>query len=117
MKSIKDFNYQYIYSHPRIRRYNRYVELIISTLFQFMLEMYDGENTVDKIETECEQYPELQKSFSEWILKYTMQNGNNSAFAIFDLTSKEAYIDSVLTYLSLTTDQYAMRLFGEVIHF
>ncbi|HPE99188.1 MAG TPA: HD domain-containing protein [Bacteroidales bacterium] len=117
MRSIKDFNYQYIYNHPRIRRYNRYVELIISTLFQFMLDLYDGENTADNIEKECEQYPELQNSFGEWIRKYTKQNGNHSAFAIFDLTSKESYIDSVLTYLSLTTDQYAMRLFGEVIHF
>jgi len=119
MKNIKDFNYQNIYSHPRIIRYNRYVELIITTLFGFMLELYDGENTFKHIEKDCEHYPELKVSFGDWINKYSFsgKDEKNSSFAAFDLTSTESYIDSVLTYLSLTTDQYAMRLFGEVIHF
>ncbi|HCB63286.1 MAG: hypothetical protein A2W93_11055 [Bacteroidetes bacterium GWF2_43_63] len=119
MRNIKDFNYQYIYSHPRIKRYNRYVELILTTLFDFMLELYDGEFTATNIDNKCEHYPELRDSFGDWIRKYASADKSDSTniFATFDLNSRESYIDSVLTYLSLTTDQYAMRLFGEVIHF
>lgn len=119
MKNIKDFNYQYIYSHPRINRYNKYVELILTTLFDFLLELYDGENTASNIDEKCEHYPELQDSFGDWIRKYASldKSSRNNVFKSFDLSSRESYIDSVLTYLSLTTDQYAMRLFGEVIHF
>ncbi|MPM30138.1 Deoxyguanosinetriphosphate triphosphohydrolase-like protein [bioreactor metagenome] len=117
MRNIKDFNYENIYYHPRIKRYNRYVELILTTLFDFILDFYDGENTLVKIEKAANHNPELSSSFGEWIRKYAQEENGNKPFAVFDLNSKESYIDSVLTYLSLTTDQYAMRLFEEVIHF
>ncbi len=117
MNSIKKFNYQYIYSHPRIKRYNHYVELVLTTLFQFLTELYNAEKTKNNIESESNNYPELIKSFNKWITKYTKQHNPDSVFAIYDLTSEESYIESVLTYLSLTTDQYAKRLFEEIIHF
>ena len=69
MNSIKKFNYQYIYSHPRIKRYNHYVELVLTTLFQFLTELYNAEKTKNNIESESNNYPELIKSFNKWITK------------------------------------------------
>jgi dGTPase len=114
MNNIKKFNYQNIYRHPRINRYNRYVELIISTLFSFLLELFDGENTLQSVINGCKPYSELNASFSDWIIRYSEASGN---LATFDIKNRESYIDSLLTYLSLTTDQYAMRLYNELIKF
>ncbi len=116
MKKIKDFNYHYIYRHPRIERYNRFVELILNTLFDFLLQLFDGENTIQSVKEGCQPFPLLNDTFTDWIQKYAV-TADEKRPALFDCTKKESYTDSLLTYLSLTTDQYAMRLFNEVICF
>lgn len=118
MKNIKSFNYKNIYSHPRIKRYNKYVELIITTLFDFLIEKYNAENTINEIKKDCANYPELCRSFADWLSKYSIASETQkNEFNIFDINDLNQYTDCVLTYLSLMTDQYAMRLFGEITHF
>ncbi|PKP01205.1 MAG: hypothetical protein CVU11_15905 [Bacteroidetes bacterium HGW-Bacteroidetes-6] len=114
MNNIKKFNYQNIYRHPRIERYNRYVELMIITLFSYLLDLYDGESTLQSVHNGCRPFPELNATFSEWIVRYSSASGT---LAVFDIKNRESYIDSLLTYLSLMTDQYAMRLYNELIRF
>lgn len=116
MNKIKNFNIRNIYKHPRIERYNRFVELILNTLFDFLLQMFDGENTLSSVQTGCKSFPLLSDTFTDWIEKYAVSNDEQRS-SLFDCTKKESYTDSLLTYLSLTSDQYAMRLFNEVICF
>jgi dGTP triphosphohydrolase len=40
MIKLKDFNYESIYSHPRIKEYRKYCKRIIATLFEYLSALY-----------------------------------------------------------------------------
>jgi hypothetical protein len=87
-------------------------------LFDFLIEKYNAENTINEIKKGCANYPELCRSFADWLSKYSIASETQkNEFNIFDINDLNQYTDCVLTYLSLMTDQYAMRLFGEITHF
>lgn len=123
MNAIKSFNYQHIYRHPRIMRFNQYVALVINTLFEVLMEHYDGDNTLKKISSKRNQMPEMAGSFGEWLIKYGESNEPVRAelgygnVRVYDLTKREDYVSAVLDYISLMSDQYALKLYQEVIHF
>jgi hypothetical protein len=71
MKEIKDFNYNQIYFHPRIRHYKRYATLIILTLYKVLCDYGSSNATIERILTMQSQYPQLGRYFLEWMIKYS----------------------------------------------
>jgi dGTPase len=121
MNSVKDFNYENIYRHPRVERYKRFVRLVITTIFEVLADIYDfNKNELDrrKLQTFRSNYPLLSRTFEAWLNKYTKRNSTTQKHrAIYDLSSSKDYMRAVLDYLSGMTDQFALQIFNETIKF
>ncbi|PJI06896.1 hypothetical protein CUB90_03000 [Clostridium sp. CT7] len=125
MNSIKKFNYDNIYGSKRLEFFRNYAALIIKSIYSVLMGFYfkgDIFSSMDKVE-KC--YPELVRSFKDWIKKYSYgempvelrksQNWKNKN--IYNLSSKRDYVRAVIDYITGMTDQYAIKIFNELIKF
>ena len=124
INNVKDFNYRNIYNHPRLKHYHAYAKLVLSALFQQLIQLY---GTPQHLEEELEAmktvYPELARSFRYCLIKYSDLNPEERAGSkfgnelIYQLNHREQYVKAVADFLSSMTDQFAIRLFSELIRF
>lgn len=127
LKEIKDFNYEFIYKNKRLDPFVQYAKLVITQLFTALVDAYDGENTIDELRRRAEYYPELMGEFADWIEKFCVSGANMFDIAVKknaqcrnnkiygSLETKEIYIGAVIDYISGMSDNYAIRVFGELI--
>lgn len=123
MDNIKAFCYKNIYYHSRLSNFQKYVELVINTILDTIDSMYDGINTLEKLNEHYDIYPNLCDSFSKWLIKYSSdykynQRGkkyNNKK--IYNLENKDDYYQSMVDYVSSMTDAFAIKIFNEILQF
>lgn len=125
MNSIKKFNYDNIYESKRLEFFRNYAALIINSIYSVLMDFYfssDIFSAMDKIE---DYYPELIRSFRDWIIKYSysktpitvMKSKKWKNKNIYNLSSKRDYVMAVIDYITGMTDQYAIKIFNELIKF
>lgn len=123
LKAVKDFNYENIYFHDRLKNYNKYIDLVIKTIFEAHMAYYDGENTIVKVKDDSKLFPLLVKTFSEWLSKYSSINRRhkmNNRFQntiLYDMENKNDYAIAVIDYISGMTDYFAINIFDELKSF
>ena len=124
MRTIKKFNYQNIYSHPRLKTFEDYANLIINTIFNRLLSYYDKSSTIHKLKCDEKFYTILCEHFREWLLKYA--NFENQEYRrskkfvskiIYDINSIEDYKMSIVDFISGMTDSFSIKIFNELIAF
>ncbi len=120
---IKEFNFKNIYKHPRLNYFNKYAELIINSIFEALVNLYHNNKTLDELYRYKKTYPFLVESFSDWLIKYSdidnnlrKQNKYENTI-IFNINSKEDYLRAIIEYISSMTDNYAIKVFNELIKF
>ncbi len=123
INSVKDFNIEYIYKHPRIEYYKKYSGLIINTLFETLRDLFDS-NELDKIlYLNRNTYPELIRAFRGWLIKYSnldIKFRNRKRFknqVIYDVKLEKDYIRSIIDFIAAMTDNYAIKMYHEIISF
>lgn len=127
MRTIKKFNYANIYSHPRLKTFEDYARLIINTIFNRLLNYYDGENpenTIYRLNYDEKFYPLLCEHFKDWLLKYSnasdkeyRENKKFLSKVIYDIKKIEDYKMSIVDFISGMTDSFSIKLFNELIAF
>jgi dGTPase len=123
VQSIKDFNYRNIYYHPRLEWFKRHAEVVIRSLADALEEFHDGDNTLDKISRAKRYYPDLTATFENWIIKFTgidekmRRERRYENRIVYDINNSEDYTRCVLAFISGMTDNFALRLHGELIKF
>ncbi|BBF42999.1 deoxyguanosinetriphosphate triphosphohydrolase [Lachnospiraceae bacterium KM106-2] len=129
MDCIKKFNYEHIYGNKKLIPFSHYAELIIHELYDALYDVYDGENTIRAISERMDEYPELMKTFAEWLVRYCEQDLENPKWvkSIRDhsknekiyghLEDESLYIQAILDYISGMTDQYAIEVFRELLKY
>ena len=90
LKAIKDFNYEFIYKNKRLDAFTEYARLVITQIFETLLDAYDGEETIKTIK--CQN----RKIYSR-------------------LETKEIYMGAIIDYISGMSDNYAIKVFNELI--
>ena len=127
LKELKDFNYEYIYKHSRLQPFQHYSELVISQIFEWLLNCYDSKHTWTVLERKIPFSPILSRSFQKWLARYckteivptgelralSLQCENEKIYD--DLSQQEVYIQAILDYISGMTDRFAIKLFNELI--
>ena len=127
LKEIKDFNYRYIYRNPRLDPFTAYAKVVITQIFAVLRDAYDGENTLSELRRRKEIYPELIGSFASWLSRFcdtemnlfdnitaqTVKCGNKKIYS--KLETEEIYIGAILDYISGMSDNYAIKVFNELI--
>lgn len=119
---VKEFNYKHIYYHPRLVYYQEYARCIIHTIFDF-LDGYYEKNMLQKISADMSKFPVLLKYFLEWLIKYSGIDSKEREKAgfnndiIYDLNDRSHYRRSIIDYIAGMTDNFAIRVYHEIISF
>jgi len=119
---VKEFNYKHIYYHPRLVYYQEYARCIIHTIFDF-LDGYYGNDMLPKISADMSKFPVLLRYFREWLIKYSGSDPKEREKAgfdndiIYDLADRSQYRRSIIDYIAGMTDNFAIRVYHEIISF
>lgn len=123
MQYIMKFNYQNIYLIPRLQVHNKYVSLILHSLFDFLYDYVSKENFIEQLKENQYQYPTLIKTYLGWLSKYANidnfpRKKENHNKVIYDFQNDPlAPQKSVLDYLAGMSDAFLIQVFNELISF
>lgn len=119
INKLKKFNYKYIYMSPKVRKAIPYFELIINTIYETLIEAFDGKNTDNNLKKMSKQYPELIASFREWMARYwnLERPVNYKNDVIFNMENKSDFSNAIIYYISGMTDNFAIETYNKIIRF
>ncbi|MGI6562304.1 MAG: deoxyguanosinetriphosphate triphosphohydrolase family protein [Clostridia bacterium] len=130
MNALKMFNYANIYGHERLQIYSKYAELIIRSIFNILLTLYNPDDVLRPLEDYRKIYPTLMSYFIDWIIKYSdlricrdlpqIHRKKTEKFknkVVYSIGSKDDYIRAVADYISGMTDSFAIKVFQELTGF
>ena len=121
LNKIKKFNYEKIYFDSKIEPSKRYFKLLINEVYFCLREMYDGENTFNKLKKMGRYYPILSREFIDWLKNYTKSKERDDTIyknkIIYDLNNPSDYYKAVLDYIAGMTDNYIIEVYNEIVCF
>lgn len=121
MNRIKAFNYKYIYTSDRIKPSTRYFRVVINEIYNLLKSMYDGQNTLNKLNDVSDIYPNLCKGFINFITDYyDFDNRENLRLknkVLFSIDNEKDFYKAIIYYISGMTDNFAIEIYNEIIHF
>ena len=129
LKEVKDFNYQYIYRHPRLEPFKHYSDLVITQIFNALFTFYDGKHTWDSLRKNKTFSPMLIESFEKWLARYCstdiIPDGNLKDISLQcenikiyqELQTEQLYVQAIIDYISGMTDRFAISLFNELLEY
>ena len=121
LNTIKKFNYEHIYSNHKVVISTHYFNLVLNTIFDTLKNMYDGLLTEYSINSYSKLYPTLCFEFLSWIKKYwNILNLNNSSLknkTLFDMNNRKDYYKAIIYFISGMTDNFAIKIYNEIIGF
>jgi dGTPase len=124
INKVKEFNYKNIYLHPRLKYYNDYAKLVLTSIFEQLEGIFQTPAMLKKeLESMEKIYPSLVGSFAYWLMKYSNidpDERKSTKFGnkiVYHIENRSGYIKSVVDYLSSMTDQFAVKIFSELTRF
>jgi len=124
MTSLKDFNYKHIYFHDRLSNYKFFAQLIVKSIYQTLKQFYSRYKTQSNIEKAINLYPLLIRTFMDWLDKYSNTIKHQSLTRkiysnkiLYNLKNKKEYLEAILDFISGMTDNFAIRVYDELITF
>lgn len=126
INEIKKFNYEYIYGNKRFNPYMHYSELVISEIFNILLNSYDGRHTFSALDAELHYSPILLDSFKKWLCRYCeldlIPDQYIDSARVYDnekiygrLENNKVYVQAIIDYISGMSDHFAIDVFNELI--
>lgn len=127
LNEIKRFNYEFIYRNKRLDAFVQYAKVVMTQIFESLLDAYCAQDTLTELRKRAEFYPELMGEFADWLEKFC-----DTDFNMFETTNqhtvkcinrkiygrletREIYIQAIIDYISGMSDNYAIRVFNELI--
>ena len=102
--------------------YQEYARCIIRTVFDFLNTFY-GDDVLERIEENKDKFPVLLRYFKEWLIKYSsldLKSKEKTGFEndlVYDITDSVQYKRAVIDYIAGMTDNFAIRVYHEIISF
>lgn len=127
LKEIKEFNYEEIYKHPRLKPFMKYSELVLTSIFDVLKDCYAEKYTFSSIAEHFKESPILVDSFSKWLARYCdpdivpesslsdVANKCDNKKIYARLEVKSIYYQAIVDYLTGMTDRYAIKIFNELL--
>ncbi|UFS72660.1 HD domain-containing protein [Geomonas sp. RF6] len=120
---IKAFNYKNIYYHKRLTYYKKYANVVLESIFEFLLSHYRNKDLYKKLFAIAPSYPTIVPTFCEWLLKYSdcdldLRSRRKYKNKIIYAASDEIqYVRSILDFISGMSDHFAVKCFNDVMKF
>ena len=92
---------------------------MLTEIYYTLKNTFEENKTMENIKKMQKIYPELFKSFQEWLSNYwnLERNSNNKNDIIFDVNSEKDYCKAIIYYISGMTDNYAISTYNKIIEF
>lgn len=121
MNKIKEFNYKNIYSSKRIQPSIRYFNIVINEIYNLLRSAYNDKDTLENLQILEKTYPKLGNSFIGFIQNY-YDLGNRASLKLknkilFSLNNVKDYYKAIIYYIAGMTDNFAIEIYNEIIHF
>lgn len=123
MKFIMKFNYQNIYLIKRVQVHEKYVSLILHSIFDFLYDYKNHDNFIKDLKQDLKQYPKLIGHYLAWLEKYAViENYSRKKeyhnHVVYDfIHDSQAFEKSIIDYLAGMSDAFIIQLFNELISF
>lgn len=123
INSLKDFNYQYIYLHDRLKVFHNYAGLILNSIYNTLKNAYHDRDTLNEIENMRDCYPLMARYFAEWLVKYSdlnIREGKDNIYhneVNYRMANEKEYRTAVVDFVSGMTDSFAIKIFNELTSF
>lgn len=123
MKVIMKFNYQNIYLIKRVQIHEKYVSLILNSLFDFLYDYKQYDDFIQKLKHDLNQYPKLIGHYLTWLEKYAYikQYPRKEQYKnqiVYDFEKDfQAFEKSIIDYLAGMSDAFIIQVFNELISF
>lgn len=121
LNSIKKFNYQHIYNNKQVKYSEKYFNLVINQIYEFLKDCYDSNNTLEKFNKVYDFSPMLVQSFINWIEKYwnltDRKQTNLKNKIVFNMDNEKDYYQAIIYFISGMTDNFAINCYNDIIGF
>ncbi|MBR3255467.1 MAG: HD domain-containing protein [Clostridia bacterium] len=119
INKLKEFNYKKIYLNDRLKPSNDYFKLVINQIYNTIKSVFDGKNTLNKLEQMEKIYPKLISNFKEWLSNYwTLQRFDNfKNYELFDIANEKDFCTSIILYIAGMTDNFAIETYNYIVDF
>ena len=123
MKFIMKFNYQNIYLIKRVQVHEKYVSLILHSIFDFLYDYKNHNDFIKDLKQDLKQYPKLIGHYLAWLEKYAViENYSRKKeyhnHVVYDfIHDSQAFEKSIIDYLAGMSDAFIIQLFNELISF
>ena len=96
-----------------------YFDLVLNEIYNTLKNTFDGENTLNKINSMKKFYPDILNNFEEWLSRYWTLERNPVANneVLFDITNEKDYSKAIIYYISGMTDKFAVEMYNKIIGF
>ena len=123
MKFIMKFNYQNIYLIKRVQVHEKYVSLILHSIFDFLYDYKNHNDFIKDLKRDLKQYPKLIGHYLAWLEKYAVienysRKNEYHNHVVYDfIHDSQAFEKSIIDYLAGMSDAFIIQLFNELISF
>lgn len=123
MKVIMKFNYENIYLIKRLQIHEKFVSLILHSLFDFLYDYGKSENMLENLKKDKDQYPKLIHHYMTWLEKYAIFKNHDrkkeyTNKVVYDfIHDSQALEKSIIDYLAGMSDAFIIQVFNELISF
>ena len=123
MKFIMKFNYQNIYLIKRVQVHEKYVSLILHSIFDFLYDYKNHDDFIKDLKQDLKQYPKLIGHYLAWLEKYAVienysRKNEYHNHVVYDfIHDSQAFEKSIIDYLAGMSDAFIIQLFNELISF
>ena len=123
MKFIMKFNYKNIYLIKRVQVHEKYVSLILHSIFDFLYDYKNHDDFIKDLKQDLKQYPKLIGHYLAWLEKYAVienysRKNEYHNYVVYDfIHDSQAFEKSIIDYLAGMSDAFIIQLFNELISF
>ena len=116
MKRVGEFSKDHIYCHPRLEWYKKYGNLILQSIYEYLLQQYSGERTLTVLSTRLKRKSLLLVYFIEYL---NQKVGDEEAghLPLYNLANEQDYKQACIDFIAGMTDGFAERCFQELVSF
>ena len=123
MNQVKSFIVEKVCMHKRLEPFMEYANLVIRSVYKFLKDYYDGDNTINRLKRDTKLYPTLIVDFRKWIIKYSNYDPDLRVVRkyknkiIYDINNYMDYKQAIIDFISGATDKYIMKVYNDLITF
>ncbi len=122
IRELRKFSFTNIYENWRLQEFENYAENVLGCIYRTLIKLQVYAKN-KKIEVALRYAPLLRETFLDWLIKYTNYDIGTKKInrcytkEVFDIFDNESYEKCVIEYISGMTDQYAIKVYNEIISF